>query len=114
EISGWGVDVTAIKMQDVELPENLKRTMAKQAEAEREKRATIINSEGEVIASENLKKAAEMLGKAPGAMHLRTLNTINDVSSDESNTVVFLVPLEVLRALEGIGNLASTFTKKEK
>ena len=77
------------------------RTMAKQAEAEREKRATIINSEGELQASENLAKAATRLAQAPGALHLRTLNSINDISSDQSNTVVFAVPMEILRAIEG-------------
>jgi regulator of protease activity HflC (stomatin/prohibitin superfamily) len=76
--------------------------MAKQAEAMREKQATIINSEGEVIAAENLAKAAELMAKTPGALHLRTLNSINDISSDQSNTVVFCVPLEVLRAVDGI------------
>ena len=79
------------------------RTMAKQAEAEREKRATIINSQGELMASQNLAKAAKMLATAPGALHLRTLNSINDISSDQSNTVVFAVPLEILRAFEGFG-----------
>jgi hypothetical protein len=76
--------------------------MAKQAEAEREKRATIINSEGEVQAAENLARAAATMTSSPGALHLRTLNSINDISSDKSNTVVFAVPLEVLRALEGL------------
>lgn len=101
ETDPWGIDVTAIKMQDVELPENLKRTMAKQAEAEREKRASIIKAEGEVIASGNLAKAAKTLATAPGALHLRTLQTLNDLSSDQSNTVVFTVPLEILSALAG-------------
>ncbi|MCA9379419.1 slipin family protein [Candidatus Dojkabacteria bacterium] len=100
----WGVRILRVELKDVILPESMKRTMAKQAEAEREKRATIINSEGEVIAAENLQKAATMMAKAPGALHLRTLNSINDISSDQSNTVVFMVPMEVLRALEGVGN----------
>ena len=78
----------------------MKRTMAKQAEAERERRATIINSEGEVIAAGNLTKAANLMASTPGALHLRTLNSINDISSDQSNTVVFAVPLEVLRGFE--------------
>ena len=106
----WGVDVTAIKLQDVELPQDMKRVMAKQAEAEREKRAVIIKAEGEVTASNNLAKAAKTLSEAPGALHLRTLNTINDVSSDESNTIIFVVPIEVLDAIKGIGDL----TKKRK
>ena len=100
----WGVEVQAVELKDVILPENMKRTIAKQAEAEREKRATIINSEGELVAAKNLAKAAETMAGNPGALHLRTLNSINDISSDQSNTVVFAVPLEVLRALEGIGD----------
>lgn len=98
----WGIDVVSVELKHIELPEGLKRTMAKQAEAEREKRATIISSEGEVVAADNLAKAANMLSAAPGALHLRTLNSINDISSDDSNTVVFAIPLEVLRALEGM------------
>jgi len=101
--TSWGVDIEAVELKDIELPESMVRTMAKQAEAEREKRATIINSEGELKASQNLADAARKLATAPGALHLRTLNSINDISSDQSNTVVFAVPLEVLRALEGLG-----------
>ncbi len=98
----WGIEVVSVELKHIELPENLKRTMAKQAEAEREKRATIINSEGEVVAADNLAKAAATIAKSPGALHLRTLNSINDISSDQSNTVIFAVPLEVLRAVEGM------------
>ncbi len=100
----WGIVVQSVALKDVVLPENMKRTMAKQAEAERERRATIINSEGEVIAAGNLAKAARLMAETPGALHLRTLNSINDISSDQSNTVVFAVPLEVLRAVEGLAN----------
>ena len=99
----WGIDIQSVELKDIELPESMVRTMAKQAEAEREKRATIINSEGELMASANLAKAAKMLATSPGALHLRTLNSINDISSDQSNTVVFAVPVEVLRAIEGFG-----------
>jgi regulator of protease activity HflC (stomatin/prohibitin superfamily) len=102
ETEGWGLNVTAIKMQDIEMPADMKRTMAKQAEAEREKRATIINSEGEVIAAKNLAEAARIMADTPGALHLRTLNSINDVSSDQSNTIVYVTPIEVLRAVEGV------------
>jgi regulator of protease activity HflC (stomatin/prohibitin superfamily) len=98
---GWGVEVTVAELKDINLPQEMIRTIAKQAEAERERRAVIINSEGEVVAAQNLAKAAEMLSAAPGALHLRTLNSINDISSDDSNTVVFAVPMEVLRAFEG-------------
>jgi len=97
----WGIDVNAVELKDIELPESMVRTMAKQAEAEREKRAVIISSEGEVAAADNLSKAAALMAATPGALHLRTLNSINDISSDASNTVVFAVPMEVLRAIEG-------------
>lgn len=97
----WGIDVSSVELKDIKLPDSMVRTMAKQAEAEREKRATIISSEGEVIAAKNLAGAAKLMEGAPGALHLRTLNSINDISSDQSNTVVFTVPLEILKALEG-------------
>ncbi|OGM28846.1 hypothetical protein A2801_02690 [Candidatus Woesebacteria bacterium RIFCSPHIGHO2_01_FULL_41_10] len=101
----WGIDVEAVELKDIELPESMVRTMAKQAEAERERRATIINSEGEVGAAENLAKAAKIMSASTGALHLRTLNSINDISSDQSNTVVFAVPIEVLKAFEGFSHL---------
>lgn len=97
----WGIEVQSVELKDVVLPEDLKRVISKQAEAEREKRAVIINAEGELIAAQNIAKAAEILGAAPGALHLRTLHSINDLSSDQSNTVVFMTPVEALRALEG-------------
>ncbi|MEK7155693.1 MAG: slipin family protein [Patescibacteria group bacterium] len=99
----WGIKVSTVELKDIALPENMERTIAKQAEAEREKRAVIIRAEGEVIAADNMAKAAHTLAAAPGALHLRTLQSINDISSDQSNTVVFAVPLEVLRALEKLG-----------
>ena len=99
----WGIKVLNVELKDITLPEEMKRTIAKQAEAERERRAVIIKAEGEVAAAENMTKAANMLAAAPGALHLRTLQSINDLSSDQSNTVIFAVPLEVLRALEGLG-----------
>jgi regulator of protease activity HflC (stomatin/prohibitin superfamily) len=105
----WGIDVETVELKDIELPESMVRTMAKQAEAEREKRATIISSQGEVAAADNLAQAAKTMAKTPGALHLRTLNSINDISSDQSNTVIFAMPLEILRAIEGIG---SQFRKK--
>lgn len=98
--AAWGIEVQSVELKDISLPEDMQRTIGKQAEAERERRAVIINSEGEVIAAENLKKAAEILASNPAALHLRTLNSINDISSDQSNTVVFAVPMEVLKAFE--------------
>jgi len=100
----WGIDVESVELKDIRLPQDLKRTMAKEAEAEREKRAVIIKAQGELAASENLSKAATMLAKAPGALHLRTLQSINDLSSDNSNTTIWMVPIEGLEALKGIGS----------
>ncbi len=97
----WGIKVESVELKHIELPDDMKRTMAKEAEAEREKRAVIITAEGEVMAAKNMSKAADMLSKVPGALHLRTLQSINDISSDQSNTIVFAIPLEVLKALEG-------------
>jgi regulator of protease activity HflC (stomatin/prohibitin superfamily) len=99
ETSGWGVDVESIKIQEVELPAEMKRAMAKQAEAERERRAMIIASQGELSASENLQKAAETLGKSKGALHLRTLQTIRDIAADPSEKIVLFVPSDLGRAL---------------
>jgi regulator of protease activity HflC (stomatin/prohibitin superfamily) len=96
----WGIKVDNVELKDVSLPADMERTIAKQAEAEREKRSVIIKAEGEVIAADNMGKAADILGKSPGALHLRTLQSLNDLSSDQSNTVVFAVPLEILRAFE--------------
>jgi regulator of protease activity HflC (stomatin/prohibitin superfamily) len=100
----WGLKVNNVELKDVSLPEEMERVIAKQAEAEREKRAVIIKAEGEVASAENMSKAAKVLARADGALHLRTLQSINDISSDQSNTVVFAVPLEVLRAFEGFKN----------
>jgi len=101
ETDAWGLKVNNVELKDVSLPADMERTIGKQAEAEREKRAVIINSEGELAASENIAKAAQMLSATPGALHLRTLQSINDMSSDQSNTVVYMVPVEALKALEG-------------
>ena len=97
----WGIKVENVELKDVSLPEEMKRVLAKAAEAEREKTAVITKSIGEVEASENLAKAARTMSEIPGALHLRTLSTINDVSSDQSNTVIFCLPLEVLEAMKG-------------
>lgn len=109
----WGIKVDGVDLKDVELPAEMKRVISKQAEAEREKRAVIIKAEGEVTAANNMSKAAMTLSSAPGALHLRTLQTLNDLSSDQSNTVIFAIPLEVLRAFEGAGakEVAKAVTK---
>lgn len=99
----WGIAVENVELKDFFLPDDMERTIAKQAEAERERRAVIIKAEGEVSAAENMAKAASILGGTTGALHLRSLQTLNDLSSDQSNTVIFAVPLEVLRAFEKLG-----------
>src|SRR5690606_23626879 len=99
----WGIDVESVELKDIILPEEMKRVIAKQAEAEREKRSAIIRAEGEVVASTNMAKAAKILSGADGALHLRTLQSLNDLSDDKSNTVVFAVPVEILKAIEGMG-----------
>lgn len=99
----WGIKVESVELKDVVLPDNMKRTMAKEAEAERERRAVIIKAEGEVVASENLATAAKTLYESPGALHLRTLQSVNDLSSDQSNTTIWMLPVEVLGAIEKIG-----------
>jgi len=102
----WGIDVQSVELKDIILPENLKRTIAKVAEAEREKQAVVINSIGEVEAADNMAKAAETLSKQSGALHLRTLQSINDLSSDQSNTTIWMVPIEGLKALEAMSKMA--------
>ncbi len=109
ESDAWGIQVNNVELKDFSLPADMERTISKQAEAERERRAVIIQSEGEVIASSNIAQAAATLAAAPGALHLRTLQSINDISSDQSNTVVFAVPLEVLRAVEGLQQVTNAF-----
>lgn len=100
----WGISVDNVELKDITLPEEMKRVIGKQAEAEREKRAVIIKAEGEVVAANNMAKAAEILSGSGGALHLRTLQSLNDISLDQSNTVVFAIPLEILRAFEKLGN----------
>jgi regulator of protease activity HflC (stomatin/prohibitin superfamily) len=99
----WGIKVEAVELKDVVLPQDLKRTMAKEAEAEREKRAVIIKARGEVEAAADMSKAAKMLAEAPGALHLRTLQAVNDLSSDQSNTTIWMIPVEGLEAMGRMG-----------
>jgi regulator of protease activity HflC (stomatin/prohibitin superfamily) len=102
ETDPWGIDVTAIKMQDIELPAGMKRAMAAQAETEREKRAIIIKAEGEVRAAENLQKAAGILGTVPGGLSLRTLGTIDKLQPDPSKTIIFALPVEVMEGVQSL------------
>ena len=101
----WGIKVENVELKDVALPEEMKRVIARVAEAEREKRAVITKAEGEVEASKNLTLAANTMAQNPVAVHLRTLETINDLSSDQSNTVIFALPIDVLKSFD-------TFNKK--
>lgn len=113
ETDQWGITVENVELKDFFLPEDMERTIAKQAEAERERRSVIIKAEGEVAAAENMATAAKMLSEAPGALHLRTLQSLNDLSSDQSNTVVFATPIEVLRAVESMKDWLDISTKEK-
>ncbi|MDP1629453.1 MAG: slipin family protein [bacterium] len=109
QVNNWGINVVAVKMQDIELPADMKRSMAKQAEAERERRAVIIRAQGELSASENLKQAMQNLAVS-GAISLRTLQTIESTTANPANTVVFALPVEIL---EGFKKLAAGARKEE-
>lgn len=100
ETDPWGIKVERVEIKDIKLPEDMERVIAKVAEAEREKRAIIVKSAGEVEAALKLSEAAKTMAETPGAMHLRTLSTLNDLSSDKSNTIVFAMPVEILRYFE--------------
>ncbi len=108
----WGIKVENVELKDVSLPEEMKRVIAKAAEAEREKDAILTKAQGEVEASKNLAIAAQTMATTPGAMHLRTLSTINDISSDQSNTIIFCLPIEVLEAIKGKSVDANEVVKK--
>ena len=112
----WGIEVENVELKDIKLPQEMERVIARNAEAEREKKAVITKSTGEVEAAKNLKEAAQIMASSPGALHLRTLSTLNDISSDQSNTIVFAIPLEVLRAFESnkTEEIVKKITKKEK
>lgn len=103
ETNEWGIDIKSIKIQEIELPAEMKRAMAKQAEAEREKRAAIIASEGELASAKNLAEAANTMASQPGALQLRTLQTIRDISQDPSEKIVIFMPSE-------IGSILKKFT----
>lgn len=104
ETDPWGIKVENVELKDIALPAEMKRVIATVAEAEREKQAVITKASGEVEAANNLAEAARVMSNAPGALHLRTLSTLQDLSSDQSNTVIFAVPVEGLEALKGMAN----------
>jgi regulator of protease activity HflC (stomatin/prohibitin superfamily) len=110
----WGIKVENVELKDIKLPEEMQRVIAKVAEAEREKMAVITKSKGEVESAENLAKAAETMSSTPGALHLRTLATLNDLSSDQSNTIIFAIPIEVLNAFgqQNMQNVVKKITDK--
>ncbi len=101
ETEKWGIDVENVKLQNIELPQDMKRAMAKQAEAERERRANVINADGEKISAKALAEAAAMLSGTPGALNLRTLNTLERISTEPSQKTTFLFPIELIDALRG-------------
>ena len=107
----WGIKVENVELKDITLPEDMKRVIAKVAEAEREKEAVITKAKGETEAAKNLAEAARTMATTPGALHLRTLSTINDVSSDQSNTLIFCVPIEMLESFKA-GNGTTEAIKK--
>ena len=99
DIEGWGLKVTGIRIQDIDMPEDLKKMMSRQASAEREKRATITKAEGDLAASANLAAAARTMAESPGAMQLRTLQTIDGLGPTASNTVVMAIPIDVMSSV---------------
>lgn len=108
----WGIDVTIIKIQDIELPADMKRVMAKQAEAEREKRAIIIKAEGEYVAAQRLAQAAQVLSSTPGGMSMRTLQTIEKINPDPSKTVIFALPIEFMEGVKSFAGLLKDQSKQ--
>lgn len=100
----WGIDIENVKIQNIELPQDMKRAMAKQAEAERERRSNIINAEGEKAAATTLAEAAAIISGTPGALNLRTLNTIERISTEPSQKTTLLFPIELIDAVQKIGN----------
>ena len=113
----WGIKVENVELKDVSLPEEMKRVIAKVAEAEREKQAVITKSKGELESANNLAEASAVMSSSPGALHLRTLATLNDLSSDQSNTIIFAIQIEVLRAFESVdaskvANVVNKLTNK--
>lgn len=98
----WGIDVDTIKIQNIELPQDMKRAMAAQAEAERERRAVIITAEGEFVAAKKLAEAAKVLGTAPGAMNIRSLETLEKISSEKSQKSVFVLPADLFESFKNL------------
>lgn len=112
ETQDWGVDITSVNLQTVELPEDMKRVIARQAEAEREKRAVLIQRQGELTAAENLENAVQQMGNR--ALYLRTLSSLEDISYDRSNTIVFAIPMDMVKGeILGLSALAGANKAKK-
>ncbi len=103
----WGIKVSVVEVKDLELPSTMQRAMARQAEAEREKRAKIIHAEGELAAAEGLSEAAALIQRQPSALQLRYLQTLTEISAENNSTVVFPIPIELLRSFMGAGGTKS-------
>jgi hypothetical protein len=108
ESRDWGLEVVGLRIQDIDMPEDLKKMMSRQASAEREKRATITKAAGDREAAVNLAAAARTMAESPGAMQLRTLQTIDGLGPTASNTVVLAVPIEIMDAIRGLRGLLAT------
>jgi regulator of protease activity HflC (stomatin/prohibitin superfamily) len=106
----WGLEVKGIRIQDIDMPEELKKMMSRQASAEREKRATITKAEGDRDAAANLATAAKTMHESPGAMQLRTLQTIDGLGPTASNTVILAVPVEMMEAIKNFSNVLKSKT----
>jgi len=109
----WGLKVTSVELKDIGLPENLQRALARAAEAAREKDAVIIKAEGDRIAADNISQAADIISGSTGGLFLRTLSTLTDLSSDASNTIVLLLPVEMMRAMESFSHAAEKYAREE-
>ncbi|MBC7190630.1 slipin family protein [Candidatus Aerophobetes bacterium] len=107
----WGIKVSTVEMKEIEIPDSMKRAMARQAEVERERRAKIISAEGEYQAAERLAQAAQIIGKYPQAIHLRYLQTLSEIATEQNSTIVFPLPINILEAFENLAKKASN--KKE-
>ena len=108
----WGIKVENVELKDVSLPEEMKRVIARAAEAERERAAVITKAQGEVEAAKNLAEAANTMASTPGALHLRTLSTISDISSNQSNTILMCLPMEILDAFKAVAKNPDEVVKK--
>ncbi|MFW9993735.1 MAG: slipin family protein [Candidatus Odinarchaeota archaeon] len=111
-VTDWGLEVEDIEIKDVELPDSMKRAMARQAEAERDKRGRIIQAEGEKIAAENFAEASKMLQGRPEGLHLRTLQALQEIGAEKNQTTIMMIPVELIQAFQSLPNLLKLMPKK--